>query len=482
MLTLINTNRMQPAIAPIGLEYVASAAEAAGLDVDLVDLGLAEDPEKDLREYFAGRSPRLVGLSFRNIDDCFWPSGQWFVPDLAQTLETIRALTDAPIVLGGIGFSVFSRQIVEYTGADFGIHGDGEAAIVSLYRQLLGDRRFDQVPGLVYRSQTGIVTNPPAWPAPLSVPTGRDLVDNVTYFQKGGQIGFETKRGCNRSCVYCADPVAKGRTLRLRSGKEVADEVEGLLDQGIDVLHTCDAEFNVPGWHALEVCRELIRRRLGWRMQWYAYLSVTPFDQELASLMQEAGCVGINFTTDAASPAMLKTYGQPYTRQAIVQAIKLCRQHGMAVMTDLLLGGPGETQETLSETLAFMKEASPDGIGSGVGVRIYPGTPMERIVRSEGPLEANPSIRRRYEGPVDLFRPTFYISHQLGPNPARLVKDLVAGDGRFFEPMEEVGPGQVGHGDSKDHNYNDNTELSDAIAAGHRGAYWHILLKLRGLA
>jgi radical SAM superfamily enzyme YgiQ (UPF0313 family) len=275
--------------------------------------------------------------------------------------------------------------------------------------------------------------------------------------------------------------VAKGAALRLRPAKEVADEVEALLAQGIDVLHTCDAEFNVPGQHAQDVCGEFIRRGLGRRLRWYAYLSVVPFDEGLAAAMRKAGCVGINFTTDAASPAMLKTYRQPYAREAIARAVRLCRDHGMAVMTDLLLGGPGETPETISETIAFMKQVGPDGIGSGVGVRIYPGTDMERIVRSAGPLETNPSIRRKYSGPVDLFQPTFYISHQLGSNPARVVKDLIAGDGRFFEPMEEVPTGQAGHADSRDHNYNDNTELSDAIAAGARGAYWHIMLKLRGL-
>ena len=255
----------------------------------------------------------------------------------------------------------------------------------------------------------------------------------------------------------------------------------GLVDQGIDVLHTCDAEFNIPRHHAMAVCEEMIRRGLGKRARWYAYLSVTPFDQELADLMRKAGCVGINFTTDAACPEMLRAYRQPYQREAIVQAVRLCRASGMAVMTDMLLGGPGETPQTLAETLAFMKQVGPDGVGCGVGVRIYPETEMARIVESEGDLATNPSIRRRYDGPVDFFHPTFYISRHLGPNPARLVKDLVAGDKRFFEPMEELPAGQAGHADSKDHNYNDNTELADAIAAGHRGAYWHIMLKLRGL-
>jgi len=490
MLTLINTNRMQPAIAPVGLEYVASAAKAAGMDVEILDLGLVGDPDRALQDYFAGHSPRLVGLSFRNIDDCFWPSAQWFAPDLAKTVKTLRGMTAAPIVLGGIGFSIFAERLVAHSGADFGIRGDGEAAIVSLYRELTADGcrlsagrngRFEQVPGLIYTTKGKITANPPAWPQSPSIPSRRDLVDNVTYFHKGGQIGFETKRGCNRLCIYCADPLAKGTALRLRPPQEVADEVAGLLDQGIDVLHTCDAEFNIPRQHAVAVCEEMIRRGLGERVRWYAYLSVTPFDQELAGLMRKAGCVGINFTTDAACPEMLKAYRQPYTREAIVQAVRLCREGGMAVMTDMLLGGPGETPQTLAETIAFMKQVGPDGVGSGVGVRIYPDTEMERIVRTEGPLETNSGIRRKYDGPVDLFQPTFYISPQLGPRPARLVKDLIAGDGRFFEPMEEVPTGQAGHADSKDHNYNDNTELTDAIAAGQRGAYWHIMLKLRCL-
>ena len=113
-----------------------------------------------------------------------------------------------------------------------------------------------------------------------------------------------------------------------------------------------------------------------------------------------------------------------------------------------------------------MKQVGPDCVGCGVGVRIYAGTEMARVVESEGDLAANPSIRRKYTGPVDFFQSTFYISRHLGPNPARVVEDLIAGDRRFFEPMEELPSGQAGHADSKDHNYNDNTELADAIAAG----------------
>ena len=156
--------------------------------------------------------------------------------------------------------------------------------------------------------------------------------------------------------------------------------------------------------------------------------------------------------------------------------LTLCRANGINVMIDLLLGGPGETAETVSQTVGFIKQIGPDCAGAALGIRVYPGTQMANIVASEGPAETNPNIHRRYSGPVDLFQPTFYISQALGPQPARLVKDLIAGDKRFFEPLE---PDATECEQSTDHNYNDNMELAEAIKNGERGAYWDILRKLR---
>ena len=99
MLTLINTNRMTPPIAPIGLAYTAAAARAGGIETHVLDLGLAEDPAGAMAEHFAQHQPRLVGLSFRNVDDCMWPSGEWFVPGLCELVSSLRGLTDAPIVI-----------------------------------------------------------------------------------------------------------------------------------------------------------------------------------------------------------------------------------------------------------------------------------------------------------------------------------------------------------------------------------------------
>jgi radical SAM superfamily enzyme YgiQ (UPF0313 family) len=478
MLALVNTNRMMPPIAPVGLEYVAGAVRAAGIKVDLLDLCLAPPGSDLLAAYFATHRPELVGLSFRNVDDCFWPSGASFVPELCRLIATLRGLTDAPIVLGGVGFSILSRQVLERSGADFGIRGDGEQATVELIAQLRGPRRWDGVPGLLWRQDGATRANRPAWPERLATPTARDIVDNASYFRRGGQIGVETKRGCDRQCIYCADPLAKGPAIRVRPPADVADEIESLLGQGVDVLHLCDAEFNIPADHAKQVCEEIIRRRLDRRVRWYAYLAVVPFDAELAQRMAAAGCVGINFTSDSASPTMLATYRQPHRKENLAEAVRLCRQNRIAVMLDLLLGGPGEMPETVADSIRFFQRIGPDCVGAALGLRLYPETRAAAIVADLGPLETNPGIRRHYSGPIDLLRPTFYISPAMGENPARLVRELIAGDPRFFEPEEETSAADRTDVQG-DHNYNSNQALADAIAAGARGAYWDILRKLR---
>jgi radical SAM superfamily enzyme YgiQ (UPF0313 family) len=349
---------------------------------------------------------------------------------------------------------------------------------VRLCREIAGRGHFENVPGLVWRQAGEMRANPPAWPEKLSLPTARDNVDNFAYFQSGGQGAVETKRGCDRRCLYCADPLAKGPHVRRRDPREVADEFASLLAQEVDVLHLADAEFNVPREHALAVCEELIRRRMGEKVRWYAYMAVQPFDAALADAMKQAGCVGINFTADAAAEAMLATYRQPHRREDLATVARLCRERGIAVMLDLMLGGPGETPETAGDTINFVKRIDPDCAGAALGIRIYPGTAMHERLLAEGPPEANPNLRRWYEGPVDFLRPNFYIARTLGERPATLVRDLIGGDPRFFEPAEEPAPG-IAAADAGSYNYSDNTPLVQAIRKGERGAYWHILQRMR---
>jgi hypothetical protein len=151
----------------------------------------------------------------------------------------------------------------------------------------------------------------------------------------------------------------------------------------------------------------------------------------------------------------------------------------MAVMIDLLLGGPGETPQSVQETIDFIKKIGPDCAGAALGMRVYPRTAMETILFNELQEGKQKNIRRKYSGSINLLQPTFYISETLGERPAEFVRDLIAGDQRFFEPAIEVDQGTSEDGDAANYNYNENLLLTQAIQKGARGAYWDILRQLR---
>jgi tryptophan 2-C-methyltransferase len=295
----------------------------------------------------------------------------------------------------------------------------------------------------------------------------REAVDNRRYFCEGGMGGVETKRGCEQSCIYCADPLAKGRRYRLRPPSIVADEIEVLLGKGIANLHLCDSEFNLPYGHAVKVCEEIIRRGLGERLAWYAYLSPVPFTEELALLMIKAGCRGINFGVDHAADRMLKNLGRPFTAADIKETAAICHRLEIPFMYDLLLGGPGEDRESLATAISFMNEIEPSRVGISAGIRIYPGTRLAEIALAD--IEKGNANVRGTINP-DFFAPIFYVSHGMGDELYPFIASLVKKDERFF-----FGGGEEA---AANYNYNANNVLMEAIKRGYRGAFWDILRRL----
>ena len=459
-IALVNTNRIQPPIAPIGLEYVAEALSAAGHSVEVLDLCWAADPSSAIAGFFEGPSFDLVGVTLRNTDDCAFTSRQSFLDEFAATVRAIRERTSALIVLGGVGFSVMPERVLARCEADAGVWGEGEFALVALADRVAREQAWHDVPNLVWRSESGWQRNPPSAPSLADLPSmSRRWADNRRYFREGGQAGFETKRGCPGRCIYCADPLAKGRETRTRPPRAVVDELANLLEQGIDHLHTCDSEFNLPERHAIEVCREIAHRGLGDKLRWYAYCAPAPFSRELAGSMREAGCVGVNFGADHGDEAMLRRLGRGFTPDDILDATRRCQEAGMAVMLDLLLGSLGETQEGIVRTIELMQRAEPERVGISLGVRVYPGTRLADLVlsaRGEGLV-----------GGEDPAEPLFFLEPDVAPFVFGWLDELVGDDRRFlfFDPTRP----------KQNYNYNANQRLVEAIAAGYRGAYWDIL-------
>lgn len=458
---LVNTNRIRPPIAPVGLEYVAEALNAAGHHVEVLDLCWVEDWGSAIASFFGRNSFALVGVTLRNTDDSAFTSRQSFLAEFADIVKTIRTHSDALIVLGGVGFSVMPEQVLQLCDADAGVWGDGEFALLQLANRIEPKREWRDLPNLVWRRNGKCYRNPALASALTNLPPmSRRWADNARYFREGGQAGIETKRGCPRPCIYCADPIAKGTKARTRPPKAVVDELERLLEQGIDHLHTCDSEFNLPESHAFEVCREVLRRNVGDKFRWYAYCAPAPFSLELAKLMHRAGCVGINFGADSGDEGMLRALRRDFAPEDIVNAARSCKEAGMAVMVDLLLGSPGETNETILCTIELMRRAEPDRVGVAVGVRVYPGTELANVVMQEGQREG-------LVGSDSPLEPLFFLEPRIAPFVFELLDELIGDDRRFlfFDPSRP----------DRNYNYNANQRLVDAIGKGYRGAYWDIL-------
>ncbi len=271
------------------------------MPVRVLDLAFETDWQAALARELKDNEPLAVGLSVRNTDDCCFATRKSFLPWISEVVTEVRRLSRAFVLLGGVGFSIMPEVILSLTRADAGISGDGEEVVSALTRCLRNGQDISHLPNIVYRRHQGEITANPRVNVDLQhlpLPRRR-LFDNQRYEQLGAMVGVETKRGCSRKCIFCADPVAKGNSIRLRPPVKVVQEFQDLLAQGVSWFHLGDSEFNLPIMHAKELCQAIIGAGLGDRLKWYTYCSPVPFDRELASLMKRAGCTGINFGDDS---------------------------------------------------------------------------------------------------------------------------------------------------------------------------------------
>jgi len=464
---LINTNVTQPPVSPVGLEYIGEALVEAKVPVQVLDLAFETDWKAALATRLKNSEPLVVGLSVRNTDDSSFATRKSFLPWISEVVTEVRRLTRAFVLLGGVGFSTMPEATLKVTQADAGIAGDGEEVVLTLTRYLMNGEDFSHLPNIVYWRRGSIVNNPKSNVDLQYVPVPRRrLFDNKRYEQKGAMVGIETKRGCPQKCIFCADPVAKGNTIRLRSPLKIVQEFQDLLSQGVSWFHLCDSEFNLPIRHAKDVCHAIIQAGLGDKIRWYTYCSPIPFDHELASLMKRAGCTGINFGVDSLCDEQLSRLGRAHSTSDIQRLIALLKEAGLKYMFDLLIGGPGETVETARITVNKVKELNISLAGIAAGIRVYPGTPLGKAI-------AGGSIKGGLhpEANNNDCEPVFYLSPFLGNDPSALVNELVAGDPRFLVLSSSAEEGS--------YNYADDERLCQLISKGARGAYWDIISRSR---
>ncbi len=390
---LVNTNRYkQPVpVIPIGLCFVASALENAGHNVKLLDLCFSADPENEISKYLNNFKPEVVGLGVRNIDDASGFNMNFFLDDIKEKIvKPLKKQFSGPIVLGGPSIGINSKEILNYFDLEYAIKGDGEEAFLE-FLDNLNKKSFLKTGGLVVRRNNRITAdNPPKFvkdisSLPFSNP-GKYL-DLTPYKLYKSPLLIQTKRGCALKCSYCTYNSIEGYEYRLKDPEIIVDEIEKLVDiTGINKIEFVDSTFNIPLNHAKNILKIIIRKKLKLKI---STLGINPgsVDEEFAGLMKKSGFVNISVALESCSDNTLKTLGKNFRVNDIFRTAEILHKKKIPVQWFLLLGAPGETEDTLKETFKNVKKASSlwDLINIGIGIRVYNGAPIADDLKKKNP-------------------------------------------------------------------------------------------------
>jgi radical SAM superfamily enzyme YgiQ (UPF0313 family) len=372
----------------------------------VLDLMFEPDPRQKVLAVLDDFAPELIALSLRNTDNqnsCF-PA--FFTPEDRDFCRWLKTHTQAPLVLGGSGFSIFSQELMDYLGVDLGIVGEGELSFRALVASYpAGD--WTGIPGLVWREQRRWRENPPQMVADLDAlpDPALEYFTPAKYHETPGSAGLpgvvtiQSRRGCPRRCRYCTTARLEGTRVRTRAVARVAAQMADCYQRwGLRRFYFVDNIFNHPKEYAKRLCRAI--KELNLPLEWNCLINPAYPDGELFDLIREAGCTQVQVGNESGSDLVLSNLGKGFTRRQVEETLQLLKQAGLSYNCFLMMGGPGETPDTVQESVELLERYQPFLVNLTVGIRIYPHTPLADQARAEGVIGAADN----------LLWPHFYLS------------------------------------------------------------------------
>jgi radical SAM superfamily enzyme YgiQ (UPF0313 family) len=359
-----NRERFPDPVFPLGAAYIAHAVEESGFDVSVFDCCITNEPISELAALLDTGDFNVIGISLRNVDNNAFPKAENYLDWYMEIFRACRDNSKAVIVTGGSAFSIFPDLFMNELQPDYGIRGEGEYKFIELLKQIedgtppsekllhadtIRDLNFDSFP-----SRNGFNTS--------------------FYFEKGGCINIQTKRGCEYNCAYCTYPALEGHDYRMRTPSSLVDEIEYWTEQGITHYFFVDSVFNAPVDYAYSIVDEIIRRDL--KIEWSGFFAPILKDKQFLMACLDSGLASVDLGTDAFSTETLKGHNKFFTVDDIFRSCEICHDLGVKFNHSLIFGGPNETEATLLETLINVDKTRPTSVIGFIGVRLYPGTPI----------------------------------------------------------------------------------------------------------
>ncbi|MDR3350323.1 MAG: radical SAM protein [Prevotellaceae bacterium] len=404
LLISANRHRAPYPVYPIGVSYLSTYLKKALGGYEVLTFDMNFGTLEELGALIDAQQPGYIGLSLRNIDGANSFDRTGFVPDYEQITKQIRRHSRCPLILGGAGFSVYAHTLFDLLQPDFAVKGEGEKALVELISALDGHTGYEDIEGLLYRDKQGAVAlnDRKKFARKLSVDFDDGLIGY--YWERSGMLNIQTKRGCYYKCIYCSYPLIEGTCVRCLDSDEIVENLEKLSkEKGINYVFFTDSIFNIKNDYNVALAEKIIRKNLP--VRWAAYFSPSNITDEEMALYKRSGLSHIEFGTESFSDTQLVNYGKSFTFDTVRKTSELALKHNVFYAHFLILGGYGETEQTLEETFENARKLRYTVMFPFVGMRIYPGTVLQRHAIREGVISEKDT----------LLEPAYYISKHIQP-------------------------------------------------------------------
>ena len=338
----------------LGLLYVAAYYEReTGNQPVFIDCPPENVSQEELSRRVKEVQPDMVAMSIMTFN-------------LLDSLHTARILKrDHPnlkVCLGGPHVNLYPKETLHQPEIDYVVFGEGEKIFFHLIQALESGDSLKSIKGLGWKeksvehinsAETELLNlNELPFPA-------RHLVDISSYKHIIGEgrqfFTIQATRGCPAACSFCDIRKTK---FRVRSPESVVDEIEELVEMGVDDLFFVDDTITIDKKNVLEICDLIVKRNI--KIHFKISARVDTINKEVIAALKKAGCYRIHYGIESASPKHLKYLQKGQTPEKVERACKMTRDAGLGFFAYMMIGIPHETKEEMFETVDFAKKLKPD--------------------------------------------------------------------------------------------------------------------------
>ncbi|MCK5803185.1 MAG: cobalamin-dependent protein [Lentisphaeria bacterium] len=377
-------SRIANLMPPLGIASIAAYLEQHGFPTHLIDCFAHPDSDRTIDEWMASERPAYVGVSCTTTG----------FPDARRILKHLKQKNPGlTTIVGGPHISAMGEQVLqECPEIDIAIVGEGEQPLRAL---LEADGVPEGILGMVWRREGMpvfegvqkdlVILDELPFPAYAKL-AGFPHVYQLPIFSypRTPSVSCLSSRGCPYQCSYCDRSVFR-RSFRFNSAEYLYRHLSWLRSEfGIRHVIFYDDQFTFHRERIVEFCKMILDKPLG--MTFNCAVRAEHVDRELLALMKRAGCWMISLGIETGDPDLLARHRQNPDLEVIAQVIRDIHSLGMRVKGLLMLGLPGETEETFQRTMDYVFSLPIDDVNL-TKFTPFPGSPLYESIHESGTFE-----------------------------------------------------------------------------------------------